>query len=139
MHDPATLTMAFARVAGNQGARTPGVDGLTVVEVEERIGTPGFLHDLRAALKDGSFRPFPVRERKIPKPGGSGKVRSLGINGGNPPNAPKEALLGMWLLLGGAVVTGGGLLALGWHIPGIVQLVVLGVGAGLLTSLAAGE
>jgi RNA-directed DNA polymerase len=79
VHDPATLTMAFARVAGNQGARTPGVDGLTVIEVEERIGVPGFLHDLRAALKDGSFRPLPVRERKIPKPGGSGKVRSLGI------------------------------------------------------------
>ena len=25
-------------------------------------------------LKDGSFRPLPVRERKIPKPGGSGKL-----------------------------------------------------------------
>ena len=30
-------------------------------------------------MKDGSFRPLPVRERKIPKPGGSGKVRKLGI------------------------------------------------------------
>jgi RNA-directed DNA polymerase len=30
-------------------------------------------------LKDGSFRPVRVRERKIPKPGGSGKVRALGI------------------------------------------------------------
>ena len=40
---------------------------------------PGFLDDLRAAVKDGSFRPLPVRERKIPKPGGSGKVRKLGI------------------------------------------------------------
>ena len=30
-------------------------------------------------MKDGSFRPLPVRERRIPKPGGSGKVRSLGI------------------------------------------------------------
>ncbi|MES9512117.1 reverse transcriptase domain-containing protein [Streptomyces sp. NPDC000609] len=79
VHDPATLTMAFARVAGNQGARTPGVDGLTVIEVDERIGAPGFLHELRAALQDGSFRPLPVRERKIPKSGGSGKVRSLGI------------------------------------------------------------
>jgi hypothetical protein len=29
---------------------------------------PGFLDDLRAALKDGSFRPLPVRERMIPKP-----------------------------------------------------------------------
>ncbi|GAA5116990.1 reverse transcriptase domain-containing protein [Haloechinothrix salitolerans] len=79
VHDPATLIVAFDRVAGNRGARTPGVDGLTVADVEERIGVPGFLHDLRAALKDGSFRPLPVRERKIPKPGGSGKVRSLGI------------------------------------------------------------
>jgi len=77
--DPATLIVAFARVAGNQGANTPGVDGLTVTQVEESIGVPGFLHDLRAAVKDGSFRPLPVRERKIPKPGGSGKVRKLGI------------------------------------------------------------
>ena len=30
-------------------------------------------------MKEGSFRPLPVRERKIPKPGGSGKVRKLGI------------------------------------------------------------
>src|SRR6266699_2857097 len=79
VYDPATLIVAFERVAGNRGAGTPGVDGLTAVEVEERIGVPGFLDDLRAALRDGSFRPLPVRERKIPKPGGSGKVRKLGI------------------------------------------------------------
>ena len=76
---PATLIVAFARVAGNQGANTPGVDGMTVAQIEESIGVPGFLHDLRAALRDGSFRPLPVRERTIPKPGGSGKVRKLGI------------------------------------------------------------
>ncbi|GAA3710599.1 hypothetical protein GCM10022224_090070 [Nonomuraea antimicrobica] len=70
VHDPATLLVAFDRVAGNQGARTPGVDGLTVADVEERIGVPGFLDDLRAQLKEGTFRPLPVRERKIPKPGG---------------------------------------------------------------------
>ena len=79
VYDPATLIVAFARVAGNQGANTPGVDGLTVDDIEERIGVPGFLLDLRAALMDGSFRPLPVRERKIPKSGGSGKVRKLGI------------------------------------------------------------
>jgi RNA-directed DNA polymerase len=79
VHDPATLVMAFDRVAGNRGARSPGVDGLTVADVEEQIGVPGFLNDLRAQLKAGSFRPLPVRERKIPKPGGSGKVRRLGI------------------------------------------------------------
>src|ERR1043165_3088197 len=71
--------MAFVRVAGNLGARTAGVDGLTVADVEERFGIPGFLDDLRAQLKSGTFRPLPVRERKIPKPGGSGKVRKLGI------------------------------------------------------------
>ena len=79
MHDPATLLVAFDRVAGNIGARTAGVDGLTVAAVEEYIGVPGFLDDLRAQLKQATFRPLPVRERKIPKPGGSGKVRSLGI------------------------------------------------------------
>jgi Reverse transcriptase (RNA-dependent DNA polymerase) len=79
VHDPATLKVAFGRVAGNRGANTPGVDGLRVADVEEAIGVPGFLDGLRTSLKDGSFRPLPVRERKIPKPGGSGKVRRLGI------------------------------------------------------------
>jgi hypothetical protein len=60
-----------------------------------------------------------------------------GYDQGNPPSAPKEALRGMWLLVGGAVVTGGSLLVLGWRIPGVVQLVVLGVGAGLLACFAA--
>src|SRR5262249_15374 len=75
VHDPAALRVAFARVAGNQGANTPGVDGVTAAYVEEVVGVPGFLDDLRAQLKSGTFRPLPVRERKIPKPGGSGKVR----------------------------------------------------------------
>jgi len=79
VHDPATLTMAFARVAGNTGAGTPGVDGLTVAAIGDSIGVPGFLDDLRAQLKAGAFAPLPVRERTIPKPGGSGKVRRLGI------------------------------------------------------------
>jgi RNA-directed DNA polymerase len=79
VHHPATLLLAFDRVAGNLGARSPGVDGLTVTDVQEYIGVPGFLDDLRAQLKTGTFRPLPVRERKIPKPGGSGKVRKLGI------------------------------------------------------------
>ncbi|WSV87601.1 group II intron reverse transcriptase/maturase [Nocardia sp. NBC_01009] len=79
VHDPATLIVAFDRVAGNHGARSPGVDGMTVTDVEERVGVPGFLNDLRDSLKDGTFRPLPVQERKIPKPGGSGKVRRLGI------------------------------------------------------------
>jgi hypothetical protein len=43
----------------------------------------------------------------------------------------------MWYLAGGAVVTGGGLLALRWRIPGVVQLIVLGIGAIEFHSLAA--
>jgi RNA-directed DNA polymerase len=73
VHDPATLIVAFERVAGNRGANTPGVDGLTVAWVEECVGVPGFLEDLRAALKAGSFRPLPVRERAIPSPAVRGK------------------------------------------------------------------
>jgi RNA-directed DNA polymerase len=79
VHDPATLMVAFDRVAGNRGANTPGIDGLSATDVEERIGVPGFLDDLRAQLRQGTFHPLPVRERTIPKPGGSGKVRRLGI------------------------------------------------------------
>ncbi|WP_211589394.1 group II intron reverse transcriptase/maturase [Microbispora sp. H11081] len=79
VHDPATLLVAFDRVAMNLGARSPGVDGLTVAHVEELIGVEDFLDDLRAQLKAGTFDPLPVRERKIPKPGGSGKLRKLGI------------------------------------------------------------
>jgi len=77
--DPATLMVAFARVAGNRGARSAGVDGLTVAVVAKHMGVPGFLDDLRESLRAGTFRPLPVRERKIPKPDGSGKVRKLGI------------------------------------------------------------
>jgi RNA-directed DNA polymerase len=53
VYDPATLIVAFSRVAGNQGARTSGVDGLTVADIEDVVGVPGFLDELRAAVKDG--------------------------------------------------------------------------------------
>src|SRR4051795_13460578 len=79
VHDPATLLVAFARVAGNSGRTTPGVDGATVDAVEQTVGVPGFLDDLRARVKGGTFRPLPVRQRLIPKGHGSGKLRSLGI------------------------------------------------------------
>src|SRR2546421_9063639 len=81
VHDPATLYVAYCRVEGNRGANTPGVDGMTVRLVEQRIGVQEFLDDLRAQLKAGTFRPLPVRQRLIPKPGGSGKLRKLGIPG----------------------------------------------------------
>jgi RNA-directed DNA polymerase len=77
--DPATLMVAWDRVAANRGARSAGSDGLTVATITARIGIAGFLDDLRQQLRAGTFCPQPVRERMIPKPGGSGKLRRLGI------------------------------------------------------------
>jgi RNA-directed DNA polymerase len=57
------------------------VDGLTVALVGQRIGVREFLDDLRAQLKAGTFRPLPVRQRLIPKPGGSQL-----ISGAHPPD-----------------------------------------------------
>jgi RNA-directed DNA polymerase len=68
--DPATLLAAFGRVAGNRCARTPGIDGLTVADVEEIVGVQSFLDNLRADLKTGLIRPLPVRERLIPSRAG---------------------------------------------------------------------
>ena len=69
--------VAWDRVRGNKGARTAGVDGQTVSYVQMVRGVEGFLDELRAQLRDRSFRPLPARERMIPKAGG--KRRRLGI------------------------------------------------------------
>ena len=79
VYEPATLVVAFDQVATNRGAGTAGSDGLTVARIETEVGVSAFLDDLRSQLKSGQFQPQPVRERTIPKPGGSGKVRRLGI------------------------------------------------------------
>lgn len=76
--DPAFLFVAWDRVRGNKGARTAGVDGQTAHYVQLVRGVEGFLAELRSSLKDRSFRPLPVRERMIPKPGTT-KRRRLGI------------------------------------------------------------
>ncbi|MGM9470187.1 group II intron reverse transcriptase/maturase [Streptomyces murinus] len=74
--DPATLVVAFERVAGNTGARTAGVDGLRADHVQA-FGAEAYLEQIRAQLRAGVFRPMPVRERMIPKAGE--KLRRLGI------------------------------------------------------------
>src|ERR1700676_2891949 len=66
--DPGFLAQAWARVAGNAGANTPGVDRATVQEISEVVGVEAFLADLRGQLKARSFVPLPVRQRLIPKP-----------------------------------------------------------------------
>jgi hypothetical protein len=58
--------------------RAPGVDGVTIADVEAS-GVAAFLSDLAAALRTGGYRPAPLRRVHIPKPGQPGKTRPLGI------------------------------------------------------------
>src|SRR6516164_7160876 len=76
--DPAFLLVGWARVRGNKGAKTAGVDGHTAASIAAR-GVEEFLGTLRTSLKDRSFSPLPSRERLIPKPG-TAKRRRLGIS-----------------------------------------------------------
>lgn len=75
-----TLTYAWERLARNRGSNTPGTDGATRKGVEKRPdGVTGFLEDIRQDLRQGTYRPQPVRQRLIPKPNQPGKFRPLGI------------------------------------------------------------
>lgn len=71
------LSRAFEHVARNKGARTAGVDGVTVRQIRQSGQLEAFLAQLAATLKDGRYSPAPVRRVLIPKPGG--KPRPLGI------------------------------------------------------------
>lgn len=74
---PHYLLVAWEHVARNKGARTAGVDGVTVRQIRQRGEVGAFLSGIAASLKDGTYRPAPVRRVLIPKPGG--KTRPLGI------------------------------------------------------------
>ena len=76
--DPAFLLEAWRRVRKNKGARSAGVDGQTAYSIEAERGEQEFLAELRRELQARTFRPLPVRERLIPKPGTT-KRRRLGI------------------------------------------------------------
>ena len=68
------MEWAFDKLMTNRGSRTAGIDGLdkrTAIRNKEQI-----LHDLRAALKSGTYQHQPVRRVYIPK--GNGKQRPLG-------------------------------------------------------------
>jgi RNA-directed DNA polymerase len=68
------LWEAWRRVKQNRGAA--GVDAMTLAAVEQR-GVEGFLEDLGAQLRAGTYRPSAVRRRYIPK--ADGRPRPLGI------------------------------------------------------------
>lgn len=69
------LRRAWLEVRANQGA--PGVDALTIADIEAD-GVEGFLDVIEAGLRDGSYRPQPVRRVWIPKPG-KAELRPLGV------------------------------------------------------------
>lgn len=77
VYDPAFLLTAWQRVKTNAGARTPGVDRVTVTYIESRVGVEVFLDYVREQVKTRAFQPVPVRQVMIPKT--SGKLRKLGI------------------------------------------------------------
>lgn len=68
-----TLRAAFARVKANRGA--PGVDHVTVAIYEARLDAN--LAALAQSLRDGTYRPQPIRRHWIPK--GPRERRPLGI------------------------------------------------------------
>lgn len=68
-----TLRAAFTRVKANRGA--PGVDHVTVAMFEARLDA--HLATLSASLRDGTYRPQPIRRHWIPK--GPRERRPLGI------------------------------------------------------------
>ena len=71
--DPENLARAWQRVKANKGA--PGIDGTTIAEF------PAFAREhwprIAIAIREGTYRPAPVRRAWIPKPDGS--KRPLGI------------------------------------------------------------
>ena len=76
---PRNLRLAWRRVASNRGARSAGVDKVTVKQVEQRIGVDRFLGDLGQRLRSGRYLPCPVRRIMIPKLGEPGQFRPLGV------------------------------------------------------------
>lgn len=70
---PATLEAAWERVWANHGAA--GVDRQSIERFEAREDL--YLAELSTALREGKYRPQPIRRVEIPK--GDGRTRPLGI------------------------------------------------------------
>lgn len=70
---PSTLEAAWRKVARNKGAA--GVDGQSIERFARQATR--YLQELHNDLRDGGYRPQPVKRVEIPK--GDGKMRPLGI------------------------------------------------------------
>ncbi len=67
------LNRAYKRVKANNGA--PGIDGMAVEEAEPWLQE--HREELLDSIRNGKYKPEPVRRKEIPKPDGG--VRKLGI------------------------------------------------------------
>lgn len=72
--DRENLNRAYKQVKRNHGA--PGIDGMTVEAALPWLRENR--EELLQSIRNGSYRPSPVRRKEIPKPDGSG-VRKFGI------------------------------------------------------------
>jgi RNA-directed DNA polymerase len=77
---------ALQHVLDNEGSQTPGIDGMSWKafndvdknDFENEKFRQQFIDELQTELKNGTFKPMPVRRVEIPKPG-TNKKRPLGI------------------------------------------------------------
>ena len=67
------LNRAYKRVKANKGA--PGIDGMTVEDALPWLRE--HREELLETIRQGKYKPQPVRRKEIPKPDGG--VRTLGI------------------------------------------------------------
>ena len=67
------LNRAFKKVKANKGA--PGIDGMTVEDASEWLRE--HKGELLESIRNGKYKPSPVRRKEIPKPDGG--IRKLGI------------------------------------------------------------
>jgi RNA-directed DNA polymerase len=74
---PVHLLVAWEHVAHNKGPARRGSTESPCVRSPSPGRSGPFLAGIASALKDGTYRPSPVRRVLIPKPGG--KSRPLGI------------------------------------------------------------
>lgn len=70
---PANLNAAYKKVKGNKGSG--GIDGMSTEELLPYLKEHG--SELVASLREGTYKPNPVRRVEIPK--SNGKKRGLGI------------------------------------------------------------
>ena len=71
--DRDNMNVAYRRVKKNKGSH--GVDGMTVDELLSFLKQNG--RQIKQSIREGTYRPKPVRRVEIPKPDGG--IRLLGI------------------------------------------------------------